>query len=367
MRPNASSRRFVSPAAVGALCASICAGVAGPAFAAEGEAIKRVSAAASAEAGATAAASTAKRPPKRTAKNCKPSRSKLGVARTITLDTKGGPKFGFVNYPSTKFLEENEVLLTFDDGPLPRYTNPILKALEKECTRATFFLVGRMSVAFPKSVKRIMREGHTVGTHTWSHGNLQRTGSARAVDQIERGIAAIEAAAGEPIAPIFRFPYLGRTGVMESHLKKRNISVFSIDVDSRDTRGYSAPRMIRHTISRLKARKGGIVLFHDIKRATAQAIPGFLRELRRNGFRIVHLETNGYAKPNAKMLKRYRDYVAARTSGDREKMRIARKALKDLPARNKAKKRVQRKVQPNSSIKPVASTRRANNPFSRSN
>ncbi|MEL7544765.1 MAG: polysaccharide deacetylase family protein, partial [Pseudomonadota bacterium] len=124
-------------------------------------------------------------PPKVTAKSCKPSRSKLGVSRTITLDAKGGPQFGFVNYPGKQLLKDKEVLITFDDGPLPRYTHKVLEALERECTRATFFLVGRMSIAFPKSVRRIMREGHTVGTHTWSHGNLQRGGTARAIDQIE--------------------------------------------------------------------------------------------------------------------------------------------------------------------------------------
>jgi len=266
---------------------------------------------------------------------CKPSKSALGVSRTITIDAKGGPKYGYVNYAGNEILKDKEVLLTFDDGPLPRYTNKVLKALEKECTRATFFVVGRMSIAFPKSVKRIMREGHTLGTHTWSHGNLQRSGSRRAIDQIERGIAAAEAAAGQPIAPVFRFPYLGRTKAMEAHMAKRNLAVFSIDIDSRDTRGYSPSRMVRHTMARLKARGKGIVLFHDIKRTTASAIAPFLRELRKNGFKIVHLKAKGHTAPVATLKKRFDKLLDARSSGDKKKIKIAQRALRALPARNK--------------------------------
>ncbi len=283
---------------------------------------------------------------------CKPSKSALGVSRTITIDTKGGPKYGFVNYPGNEILKDKEVLLTFDDGPLPRYTNKVLEALEKECTLATFFVVGRMSIAFPKTVKRIMKEGHTLGTHTWSHGNLQRGGSKRSIAQIERGIAAAEAAAGQPIAPVFRFPYLGRTSAMEAHLKKRNIAMFSIDIDSRDTRGYSPSRMVSHTMARLKSRGKGIVLFHDIKRTTAAAVAPFLRALRKNGFKIVHLKTSNVSPPITDLKKKYDKLLSARSSGDKAKIRIAQKAFKSLPARNKRSVKRSGTLKVNSAVTP---------------
>lgn len=285
------------------------------------------------------------------AKSCKPSKTALGVSRTITIDTKSGPKYGYVNYKGNEILKDKEVLLTFDDGPLPKYTNKVLKALEKECTRATFFAVGRMSIAFPKTVRRILREGHTLGTHTWSHGNLGRSGSKRAIAQIERGIAAIEAAAGTKISPVFRFPYLARTNAMETHLASRNISVFSIDVDSRDTRGYSSKRIVSSTIAALKRRGKGIVLFHDIKPASANAMPEFLRQLRKNGFKIVHLKTSSYSAPLASYKKRYDDLIAARASGNRKKIKLAQRALKELPSRNVRKKRVG-SIKENSAIVP---------------
>lgn len=289
----------------------------------------------------------------KTPKGCKPSRSKLGVSRTITIDANDGPKYGFVNYSGNEILKDKEVLLTFDDGPLPRYTNKVLEALERECTLATFFVVGRMSIAFPKTVKRIMNEGHTLGTHTWSHANLQRNSGGRGIRQIERGIAAAEAAAGRPIAPVFRFPYLGRTKAMEAHLAKRNIAVFSIDIDSRDTRGYSPKRMISHTIARLKSRGKGIVLFHDIKRSTAAATGPFLRALRKNGFKIVHLKTKALSPPVADLKKKYDALLAARSSGDKAKIRIARKALKALPVRNKRSVKRRAKLKVNSAVVPL--------------
>ncbi len=270
-------------------------------------------------------------PPK---KACKPSKSRLGVARTITIDTRGGPRYGYVNYSGSEILKDKEVLLTFDDGPLPRYTNKILEALAKECTRATFFSVGRMAIAFPRTIKRIVREGHSLGSHTWSHAFLSRSGKTRGIAQIERGMAAVAAAAGTEIVPVFRFPYLARTKAMEAHLASRNIAVFSIDIDSGDTRGFSPNRMISHVMSRLKSRGKGIVLFHDIKRNTANAIPRLLKKLRKNGYKIVHLKTKSRTPAIASYRKRYDNLLTARASGNKKKIRIARKALKDLPPRN---------------------------------
>ncbi|MGI9404885.1 MAG: polysaccharide deacetylase family protein [Hyphomicrobiaceae bacterium] len=286
---------------------------------------------------------------------CKPSESVLGVSRTIEIDTRGGPKYGSVNYAGNEILKDREVLLTFDDGPLPKYTNKVLKALEKECTRATFFAVGRMSIVFPKTIRRILKEGHTLGTHTWSHANLGRWGSRNAIAQYERGMAAIEAAAGTKISPIFRFPYLARSRAMEAHLAKRDIAIFSIDVDSRDTRRYGSSRIISHTMRRLKARGKGIVLFHDIKRSTAHAIPRFLKQLRKNGFKIVHLKTKNTVAPLASFKTRYDKLIAAREAKNRKKkIKIAQKALGALPTRNSRSRAQSGFIRENSAVVPPA-------------
>src|SRR5262245_20395754 len=107
----------------------------------------------------------------------------IGVSRTIAIDTKGGPWFG-APHGNPDFLAPGEVVSTFDDGPSPRSTRAILAALAAQCTKATFFVVGAMATAYPDVVRDMAAEGHTIGTHTWSHVNLRRVSEERAKAQI---------------------------------------------------------------------------------------------------------------------------------------------------------------------------------------
>ena len=74
-----------------------------------------------------------------------------------------------MSYSETLPLVDKEVVLTFDDGPLPPYTNKILDILAAECVKATYFIVGVMARANPELVRRVYEHGHTVGTHSMSH------------------------------------------------------------------------------------------------------------------------------------------------------------------------------------------------------
>lgn len=231
---------------------------------------------------------------------CPKPEQALGVSRIIEIDTKAGPLFGeFSKYErEPRFLGPKEVVLTFDDGPMPKYTKPILDALDKFCTKATFFYVGQMAMAYPDMVKEVMGRGHTVGTHTWSHPmNLPRQGLARAKDQIERGFAAVALAAGEPIAPFFRFPGLSDSPQMLAYLQERGIGAFTVDVVSNDSYISSPSRLIQRTLAQIERQNGGIVLFHDIKASTAKALPTILTELKKRGYKIVHLRSKAGFEP----------------------------------------------------------------------
>ena len=103
----------------------------------------------------------------------------LGVARTVEIDTKGGPGFGFDHYKTYDFLEPKEVVLTFDDGPQKFHTEAVLAALARECTKATFFSIGKMALGYPEIIRRVAAEGHTIGTHTWSHAVLRQMSDTR--------------------------------------------------------------------------------------------------------------------------------------------------------------------------------------------
>ena len=135
----------------------------------------------------------------------------LGVSRVVEIDTSGGPGFGFENFKQYDFLEPKEVVLTFDDGPWPGNTPAVLKALDDECTKGLFFAIGKHATYHPEILRQVYAAGHTVGTHTWSHANLNGKKMTEQMDkdEIEKGISAVKWALGGPSpAPFFRFPQL---------------------------------------------------------------------------------------------------------------------------------------------------------------
>ncbi|MEO0798641.1 MAG: polysaccharide deacetylase family protein [Pseudomonadota bacterium] len=223
---------------------------------------------------------------------CVPGANDLGVTRIVEIDAREGPVFGratkFARQPS--FLKRKEVVLTFDDGPTPGVTTRVLDELLSHCTRATFFPIGKRAVQFPDLIARIEAEGHTLGGHTWSHPkNLRRLKAGAARDQIERGFAAVALAATAPLAPFFRFPGLNDGRDLLAYTQSRKLAVFSVDVISDDSYSRSTAELVRTTRRRTRANDGGIVLFHDLKRRTARALPEILRNLKRDGFRVVHV------------------------------------------------------------------------------
>jgi peptidoglycan-N-acetylglucosamine deacetylase len=244
--------------------------------------------------------STAAIQPAIAGETCPNPETALGVSRIVEIDPKAGPLFGeFSKYErEPRFLGPKEVVITIDDGPLPRYTKPILDALDKFCTKATFFNVGEMAMAYPDMVKEVIARGHTVGSHTWSHPmNMRALSLEKAKDQIERGFAAVALAAGKPIAPFFRFPGLSDSGPMLSYLQERGIATFTVDVVSNDSYIGSPDRLAKRTLEQIEKRNGGIVLFHDIKASTAKALPNILAELKKRGYKIVHLRSKSEFTP----------------------------------------------------------------------
>ena len=220
---------------------------------------------------------------------CTPGPNALGVSRVAEIDTSSGPRFG-CQYKERDLLADGEVVLTFDDGPLRAYTKHVLEALQAHCTKATFFVVGRMAAADPEMVREYARFGHTVGIHTWSHANLHAITPLRARTEIELGFSAVQQALGKPVAPFFRFPYLADTKSMTTHLQERHVAIFSIDVDSKDYLTRNPESVHRRVMSELARAKKGIILFHDIQASTARALPGLLADLKAKGYRVVHLQ-----------------------------------------------------------------------------
>ncbi len=238
------------------------------------------------------------------AADCADDPRTTGLSRTIAIDSTGGKQFGRLQYKQSAPLRKNEVVLTFDDGPHPKNTHRILEVLDRHCVKATFFTVGRMAVFMSAGVKEAARRGHTIATHTWSHPrDLSKLPLEEAKVEIEKGFVATSYALGEPIAPFFRFPGLNDSPELIAYLASRNISVWSVDVVSDDTmHGLTPEQLINQTMVRLRRMHGGILLFHDLKDVTADAMDSFLTQLKLEGYKVVHVVSNTSYKPSSELL-----------------------------------------------------------------
>jgi len=222
----------------------------------------------------------------------------LGTSRVLEVKASDTPRLGRKQFPATLPLQPKEIVLTFDDGPWPGTTQRVLAALAHECVHATFFLLGRNVAAHPELVRRIAAEGHTVGSHTYSHRLLGRIPPAAATAEIDRGIKAVDAAlhggAGAP-APFFRFPGFVSNSALLKSLEQRGLVVFGADLWASDWNLMTPAQELGLVLRRIDKAGGGIILFHDTKAATAAMLPALLRELKKRHYRIVHVVPAGMA------------------------------------------------------------------------
>ncbi len=232
---------------------------------------------------------------------CPGNADALGTARVLDVDAATTPRVGRKQFPQTLPLAPKEVVLTFDDGPWPGTTPRILDALRAECVRATFFLIGRNALARPALAQRELEEGHTVAYHSFSHPMLDRMPIAAAQADIDRGIAAVNAALKTQTerapAQFFRFPYFASTPPLLDWLERRRMAVFGADLWASDWNPMSPDQELRLILQRVEASQGGIVLFHDTKAQTAAMLPAFLRALKAGGFSIVDVVDAGVRPP----------------------------------------------------------------------
>lgn len=217
----------------------------------------------------------------------------LGVSRVVEIDTTGGPGFGFDHFKQFDFLTDKEVVLTFDDGPWPVNTPAVLKALADECTKGLFFSVGKHATYHPEILRQVLAQGHTVGTHTWSHVNLngKKMTEQMAKDEVEKGISAVKWALGTNPSPFFRFPQLQHNPAIVSYFGTRNVAMFSTDIDSFDFRKGATPEKIIETVmTRLDKLGKGIILMHDFQKHTGEAMPALLARLKAGGYKVVQMK-----------------------------------------------------------------------------
>ncbi len=223
----------------------------------------------------------------------------IGTSRTIVVDPRDHARIGTMSYVETLPLAENEVVLTFDDGPRPPYSTRILDLLAAECVKATFFVIGRNAREYPAVVKRIVDEGHTLGTHTQNHPyrGLRDIPASEGLDEINQGIAstlwALGDARADKLAPFFRYAGFGNTTESEAYLADKGIMVWGADFPADDWMRIGASEIVRRAVFRLHLKGRGVLLLHDIHPATALGLPALFAALKAGGYKIVHVVPAG--------------------------------------------------------------------------
>jgi peptidoglycan-N-acetylglucosamine deacetylase len=234
------------------------------------------------------------------AADCNGKPNALGTGRVIAVDPTEHGRIGTMQYAETLPLRDHEVVLTFDDGPLPPRTNRVLDILASQCVKATFFMVGKMATEFPSLVRRAYDDGHTIATHSQTHSpKIWKWPIADQEADFNQGIASVGKALGDPraVAPFFRFPGLGKSAEIEANFAAQGIMVWSADFPADDWLRIGAKQVTARALQRLERKGKGVLLLHDIHFVTVLALPELLKELKKRNYSVVHVVPAGPDRP----------------------------------------------------------------------
>lgn len=192
----------------------------------------------------------------------------------------------------------NQVVLTFDDGPHPQHTPATLDILRDTQTPGSFFVLGNNAAAAPDIVKRILTEGHELGSHTYSHPNMGEVSASRAKVEINSTQLLLNGITRKNIR-LYREPYMRSGGPITSKevasimpLEKAGYIIAGMDVVPRDWITQTADELADEIIRQVETNAGGVVLLHDgggDQSQTVAALPRVISELRGKGYTFATL------------------------------------------------------------------------------
>lgn len=206
---------------------------------------------------------------------------------SVLIDTnKASRKIAAFMVPSisgvTDCRTEKCVALTFDDGPETATTNQVLDVLKREATPATFFVLGNKVAGHEAVLQRIEHEGHEIGNHSWAHPSFQKIKPEQMQAEIDNTNRAL-AQAGVHEPHIFRPPY---GAINRKVLETVHMPIVLWNTDPHDwSAGTTPTQEATAVIDSVHA--GSIVVMHDTKLSTAQALPIIIEGLEARGFKLV--------------------------------------------------------------------------------
>ena len=213
-------------------------------------------------------------------------------AEPTSTKAPAGPQITF----NSVHVDQPYIAMTFDDGPHATLTPKLLDMLAARRLKATFFIIGKNAAEYPEIMKRIVREGHELANHSWSHPNLAKMSDEAVRAQMQKTDDAIEAAAGKRTA-LMRPPYGSITPRQKQWIHDEfGYKTIIWDVDPFDWRRPGAG-VIRDRIV-TQTQPGSIILAHDIHPGTIEAMPATFDQLTAKGFKFATVsELLAMAKP----------------------------------------------------------------------
>jgi cellulose synthase/poly-beta-1,6-N-acetylglucosamine synthase-like glycosyltransferase/peptidoglycan/xylan/chitin deacetylase (PgdA/CDA1 family)/spore germination protein YaaH len=234
--------------------------------------------------------------------------------RNLDIDPANGFIKGeeFVSTPSSYVIQRGGdhpglIALTFDDGPDPTWTPPILDILKQEQVPATFFIIGKNGQAYPNLMRRIANEGHEIGNHTFTHPNLGEIPLSLTELELNATQRLIESEIGRSTV-LFRPPYFGDAEADKPEevepailAKELGYLMIGVRIDPDDWKlPVTADEIVNRTLVRAMDNdpdtRGQVVLLHDSggdRSATVQALPQLIHKLRARGFKLVPVSELG--------------------------------------------------------------------------
>ena len=180
--------------------------------------------------------------------------------------------------------EHPKIALTFDDGPHPVYTEELLDGLKKRKVLATFFLIGNNIEGNEEIVKRMAKEGHLIGSHTYNHVQLNKLSESKAKEEVLKGCNKIYETTG--VYTSFVRPPFGEW--------KKNLDFcvtmipVSWNVDSLDWKLQNTEKIVKRVVKDVK--EGDIILMHDIFETSVQAAFQIIDALEKENYEFVTVD-----------------------------------------------------------------------------
>jgi peptidoglycan/xylan/chitin deacetylase (PgdA/CDA1 family) len=183
------------------------------------------------------------------------------------------------------YVDQPYIAITFDDGPHATLTPKLLDMLAARRLKATFFIIGQNGAEYPDIMKRIVREGHELANHSWSHPNLAKMSDDAVRAQMQKTDEVIQAAAGKRTT-LMRPPYGSITPRQKEWINQEfGYRTIIWDVDPFDWRrpgaGVIRDRIVNQT------QPGSIILVHDIHPGSIDAMPETFDQLTAKGFKFA--------------------------------------------------------------------------------